>query len=246
MVDEPLFCAVTMPPLEMVRTNELSDCQFVHVDVTFCVLPFEYVPLAVVCDVSPLALIDPELFDNATDCSVGAVGVGVGVGLVVGVGLGALGDLLPHAKRHRLRTSVITSRIVSHLSKRARGRVGMHSMCTLACPHGKSDFLRPLSICSSDLRATPIGRVMSRGELRRQPAYLAVHVRTGLRSSRLFYGRADAAQRARVYPRRVAVLRMYASGRARYRDSGSGQFITKRTAERSDPRTVEKERVPAK
>lgn len=31
-----------------------------------------------------------------------------------------------------------------------------------------------------------------------------------------------------------------------YRDSGNGQFIDKRTADRKDPSTVEKERVPAK
>ena len=31
-----------------------------------------------------------------------------------------------------------------------------------------------------------------------------------------------------------------------YRDSGNGQFLKKSTFDRRDPRTVEKERVPAK
>ncbi len=58
------------PPLLIVRTLTLFDCQFEHVAMTFCEVPSEKVPIGVVCAVSPLALIASALTDNVTDCNV--------------------------------------------------------------------------------------------------------------------------------------------------------------------------------
>jgi hypothetical protein len=58
----------------------LSDCQFEHVAMTFCEVPFEKAPIAVVCAVSPFALIASASTDNVTDCNVCELDVGGGVG----------------------------------------------------------------------------------------------------------------------------------------------------------------------
>jgi hypothetical protein len=71
------------PPLLIVRTLTLSDCQFLHVAMTFCALPSEKVPVAVVCAVSPLDFISSALTDNVTDCNVCEPDVGSGVGVDV-------------------------------------------------------------------------------------------------------------------------------------------------------------------
>jgi hypothetical protein len=55
------------PPLEIVRTLVLSDCQFEHVAITLCEVPSAKVPVAVACAVSPLDFILSVLTDNVTD-----------------------------------------------------------------------------------------------------------------------------------------------------------------------------------
>ena len=70
IVEAPLPWAVISPPLVIVRTLTLSDCQFEHVAMTFCEVPSAKVPIGVVCAVSPLDFIASALRDNVTDCNV--------------------------------------------------------------------------------------------------------------------------------------------------------------------------------
>ena len=48
-----LLCAVINPPLLTNRTLVSSDCQFVQVDVTSCVVPLARMPIAMTCAVAP-------------------------------------------------------------------------------------------------------------------------------------------------------------------------------------------------
>jgi hypothetical protein len=96
MVADPLLCAVSNPLLFTVRTLALSDCQFVQVVVTFCEVPFEKLPVAVVCAVSPTLFKTLRFTDRLTDWSVGPAGVGVGV-------VGVVGDEPPHVMKKKPR-----------------------------------------------------------------------------------------------------------------------------------------------
>jgi hypothetical protein len=51
--DPLLPCAVMSPPLLTESTIVLSDCQFVQLDVTSCVVPLAKTPSAVTCVVAP-------------------------------------------------------------------------------------------------------------------------------------------------------------------------------------------------
>jgi hypothetical protein len=90
MVADPLLlCAVINPPLLTVSALVLSDCQFVQVAVTSCVVPLAKMPIAVTCAVAP-AFVKEEKSAEKEKMTTWTVGVGVGVGLVVEL-------LLPHA-----------------------------------------------------------------------------------------------------------------------------------------------------
>jgi hypothetical protein len=67
----------------MVRTLTLSEFQFWHVAITLCEFPFEKVPVAVICAVSPGDLIASVLTDKVTDCNVWELDVSDGVGVDV-------------------------------------------------------------------------------------------------------------------------------------------------------------------
>jgi hypothetical protein len=89
----------------------LADCQFEHVAMTLCEVPFEKVPVAVVCAVSPLDLIASALTDNVTDCNDGELDVGAGVGVDVEGPVGKAG-LLSQAAMQTPRTETRRTRFM--------------------------------------------------------------------------------------------------------------------------------------
>jgi hypothetical protein len=98
----PELCAVKRPDPLTLNANGLSEAHPAHVGVTFCVVPFENVPVAVICAVAPACRSELNAAAKLTDCSVGVVGVVGGV-LVGGVGAAGL-LLLPHAARRKQKT----------------------------------------------------------------------------------------------------------------------------------------------
>ena len=126
MVDDPLPCAVIKPLLLTIRTPTLSDRQFAQLDVMFSEVPFENVPVAVVCAVSPLNVSVAAFPLKVTDWRVGVTGDGVGVD-PGGVGALGEGDLLPQAEIQATRATDRRTRIADITSTRVAGPGG--SVC---------------------------------------------------------------------------------------------------------------------